>query len=194
MRQVARDAGVDARLVSHYFGDKTALFAATVDLPVNPQDIVDAVLAGPREQVGAELVRGFLALWDDPGRTPVVVALLRSATTSAAAGRALREFLFATVFARVAAELDGSEGASGVVGADGQEADPTRRPGGEGARERRARLAGAQMLGLAVLRYVVADPVTVAATPDELAADLGPVLQRYLVGDGEGLDRPGPPE
>uniref|UniRef100_UPI003567DD8E helix-turn-helix domain-containing protein n=1 Tax=Nocardioides sp. TaxID=35761 RepID=UPI003567DD8E len=33
LRQIAAEAGVDVRLVSHYFGSKADLFVAAVDLP-----------------------------------------------------------------------------------------------------------------------------------------------------------------
>ena len=36
------------------------------------------------------------------------------------------------------------------------------------------------MLGLALCRYVLALPLVVTATPAQLAADLGPTIQRYL--------------
>ncbi len=44
MRGVARDAGVDTRLVTHYFGSKQDLFIAVVELPFDPDVVMAAVL------------------------------------------------------------------------------------------------------------------------------------------------------
>jgi hypothetical protein len=46
------------------------------------------------------------------------------------------------------------------------------------------------MLGLALTRYILALGPVAAASPDDLAAAIGPTLERYLTGDlrapGEG--------
>jgi Tetracyclin repressor-like, C-terminal domain len=56
--------------------------------------------------------------------------------------------------------------------------------------EFRAAIAASQLLGLALTRYVPALGPVAAATPDDLAAAIGPTLDRYLTGDirppGEG--------
>ena len=46
IRNVARDAGVDPALVHYFFGTKTELFAAAMQLPVNPAELVQTLLAG----------------------------------------------------------------------------------------------------------------------------------------------------
>ena len=45
-RAIARDAGVDTRLVTHYFGSKQALFVEVVELPFD-LDVVMAAVIGP---------------------------------------------------------------------------------------------------------------------------------------------------
>ena len=52
VRAVARRAGVDASLVHHYFDSKADLFAATVRVPVRPDRVLAAVLAGPPDEIG----------------------------------------------------------------------------------------------------------------------------------------------
>jgi hypothetical protein len=42
-------------------------------------------------------------------------------------------------------------------------------------------LAASQMVGLALLRYIVEFPAVVDASPDDLARLIGPTIQRYLV-------------
>jgi AcrR family transcriptional regulator len=47
----------------------------------------------------------------------------------------------------------------------------------------RAALAGSQLVGLVLARYVVAMEPIASMTPDELAASVGPTIGRYLVGE-----------
>ncbi|MFC8503868.1 TetR family transcriptional regulator [Pedococcus sp. NPDC057267] len=161
LRAVARRAEVDPALVHHYFGGKPQLFAAVMDVPADPAALVDRVVAGPREQVGESLVRTFLALWDSPEGRPRFQALIRAAVSHDDATRMLREFLTREIFGRVTAAMAGE----GEPPAD---------------LELRAGLAASQMIGVAMMRYVVEFPAVVAASHDELVAQVGPTLQRYL--------------
>ena len=48
IRGIAADAGVDPALVHHFFGTKEKLFAAAVQLPLVPGELLSAALAaGP---------------------------------------------------------------------------------------------------------------------------------------------------
>lgn len=167
LRAVARAAGVDPRLVHHYFESKAQLFTATMQVPADPSVVLRAVLGGPQEAIGAGLASAFFSLWDQPDRRPVLVSLISAALTTEHAARMLREFLISEVFGRV---IDG------VAEARGEPSPPDR--------DLRAGLAAAQMVGVAILRYAVRHPPAVAATPDEIVAWVGPTLQRYLV-EGE---------
>ena len=66
IRLVARSAGVDPALVHHFFVNKSGLFAAAAELPIDPEAFVTALLAGPRSTLGARLVRAVVELWDAP--------------------------------------------------------------------------------------------------------------------------------
>ncbi|HET8987096.1 MAG TPA: hypothetical protein VFN43_01175 [Humibacillus sp.] len=44
-------------------------------------------------------------------------------------------------------------------------------------------MTGAQMAGLVVARHIVGLPRLAEATPEELVAAIGPVLQHYLTGN-----------
>lgn len=59
LRAIARLAEVDPALVHHYFDGKAALFVQAMSLPVNPSPRIEAILAGPRDQVGEGLARTF---------------------------------------------------------------------------------------------------------------------------------------
>lgn len=159
IRGVARAAGVDARLVHHYFDGKDALFVAAFELPGRPQQLLEAVLGGTPEGIGGRLVRLFTSVWDSTEGRQRIVALVSAASASEAGARMLREFLTREVFARIVAHL----------GSD----DP----------DLRASLAASQMMGLAVARYVVRLEPLASAEPELVVALLGPTIQRYLAGE-----------
>ncbi len=161
LRGIARRAEVDPALVHHYFGGKPQLFAAVMDIPADPAALISAVVEGPRDQVGEALVRTFLAVWDSADGRQRFQALIRAAVTHDEATRMLREFLVREVFGRVV----GSLAADGEPSAD---------------LELRAGMAASQMVGLAMMRYIVEFPAVVDAGHDELAALVGPTIQRYL--------------
>ena len=165
VRGVARRAEVDPALVHHYFGGKAALFATVMDIPADPAALIAAVVRGPRERVGENLVRTFLGVWDSEEGRERFQALIRSAVTHHEATVMLREFLTREVFGRVLRELS-----------------PDGRPPHE--LELRAGLAASQMVGLAVMRYIVEFPAVASATHDELATMLGPTIQQYLAPPG----------
>jgi len=71
VREIAAQAGADAALVAYFFGSKAGLFAAAVEWPFDPAQMRAQVLSAGREQVGAGLVRVFVAHWDvDSHRGP----------------------------------------------------------------------------------------------------------------------------
>jgi AcrR family transcriptional regulator len=168
VRGIARRAEVDPALVHHYFGGKAKLFAAVLDIPADPAALIGAIVQGPRDRVGEGLVRAFLSVWDSDDGRQRFQALLRSAVTHDEATLMLREFLTREVFGRVMRELNATDG---------------RGRGAAHQVELRAGLAASQMIGLAVMRYIVELPAVVAASHDELAAMLGPTLQGYLAPD-----------
>ncbi|MGN6752163.1 MAG: TetR/AcrR family transcriptional regulator [Intrasporangium sp.] len=157
IRGIAREAGVDPALVHHYFAGKAQLFAETMEVSLDPVAIVGRVFAGDPARLGWRVVETFLLVWDAPERRQTLAALLRSSMTSDEGARVLREFLSREVFGRIAA-------ATGVP-------DP----------ELRGSLAGAQMLGLAVMRYILKVPALVDVPPEVIVERLGPVLQAHLV-------------
>jgi AcrR family transcriptional regulator len=156
LRAIARLAEVDPALVHHYFDGKAALFVEAMSIPVNPMFLIDAVLAGPRERVGERLAATFFEIWDSTEGRERLVALIRSAVSHEDAARMLREFLAREVFARVALSMDVPQ--------------PHLRAG----------MAAAQMIGLAMMRYVIAFEPIVRASTEEIVALVAPTLQRYL--------------
>jgi AcrR family transcriptional regulator len=158
LRGIARAAGVDPRLVHHYFDGKDDVFTAAFEIPVRPQDVVEPMVAAGPDGIGERLIRLFLSVWDNPPGRQRIVALLSASLTSEAGARMLREFLTHEVLGRIVARL----------GTD----DP----------ELRASLAASQMMGVVVARYVVAIEPLASLEPDDVVELVGPVLQAYLTG------------
>lgn len=167
LRGIARTAGVDPSLVHHYFDGKAALFAETMEIGIDPAAVVARVVAGDPAQVGLRAARSFFTIWDSPDRQPQLVALLRSAVTHEDAGTVLREYLVAEVFGRMVVQLR--------LAREGGPSAPTP------DEQRRAGLAAAQMVGVAVMRYVVRLPAVSEAPPQVLVPPLAATLQGYLV-------------
>ena len=158
VRMVAGRAGVDPALVHHYVGTKQALVLTAMELPIDFNAVVDRVLSGPRGEIGARLVRQTLELWEEPATRSLLMGIVRSATTDAVAAGMLRRLL--------------SQGPVLAL---------TRASGNPDA-ALRATLAGSQIVGLAMARYVIGVEPLASASKEEVVRAVGPTVQRYLVG------------
>lgn len=158
IRAVARTAGVDPALVSHYFGSKGGLFAAAVALPVDPIPMARSVLRGPRRSVGERVVRAAVTLWEDADARAGLLGVVRAAFADERFAGNVREFLYATMVPVIAEELDAERAAL------------------------RAQLVGSQLLGLFLARHVLKVEPTATLEPEEVVRLVAPTMQRYLVG------------
>src|SRR4051794_38941768 len=102
--------------------------------PISPGRLVPALLAEGVDGLGERLVRTLLELFDRPAAFAPFLALIRGAASNDHAAAMLRAFVAREVLGRLAAA-----------------ASPDRP-------ELRASLAGAQVVGLAMARYVVGVP------------------------------------
>ena len=57
LRSIAKRAGVDVALLSHYFGNKDGLFAATLELPDGVGDALVQAVSGPERGLGERVTR-----------------------------------------------------------------------------------------------------------------------------------------
>ncbi len=158
VRAIAERAGVDPAMVNHWFGSKDALFVAAMRIPLNPDELIPRLLAGPSEQLAERVVRTFLNVWDADDGGPMV-ALMRSVSSHEGAARMLREFITKLVLGRVVR----------TVAPD--------------CAELRASLAASQIAGLGMVRYVLRLEPLASADHETVAAAIAPNLQRYLTGD-----------
>ena len=158
LRAIAARAGVDPALLAHYFGRKEELFAAAMRLPVSPSQVLPAARSLPAGRVGEEVVRRFLAAWDDPTQRPVLVGLLRTGLTDERGAAMVRRLVMREALEPAARLLDTPDGPL------------------------RATLVGSQLVGLALLRYVTRVEPLASAPVETVATRVGPAIERYLTG------------
>jgi AcrR family transcriptional regulator len=159
VRDVAARAGVDPALVHHYFGPKQRLFVAATEIPVDFAATVPRLVDGPPDRLGERFVRFILDLWERPEVRPLVLGLLRSATTDPVARTMLRRLLEEGPLLALARSLD--------------------RPDAR----LRATLAGSQFVGLMMARFVIGVEPLASADRETVIRSMGPTIQHYLVGD-----------
>lgn len=157
LRRIAHEAGVDPKLVSHFFGSKQRLFVEVFAFPVDPAVAVPQLFAGDPAQLGARVARFLLSVLEDPAGRRRITGLLRAAATEPEAARLVRDLVGREVLARLVEAL-------GVEDADV-----------------RASLLGSQVVGLAMARYVVRIEPLASMPADDVAAAIAPTLQRYLL-------------
>ncbi|MER6689865.1 TetR family transcriptional regulator [Streptomyces minutiscleroticus] len=151
IRAIAKDARIDPSMVMRYFGSKEGLFAAATSFDLRLPELGSLA----PEEAGRVLVEHFLDLWEG---NDALVALLRVGVAGAAGAERIRHTMFEQQVLPVAREVcpDPEQAAA------------------------RAALAAAQMLGMALARYVLRFPPTVALAREEVVAWLAPTVQRYL--------------
>ncbi|WP_406216024.1 TetR family transcriptional regulator [Streptomyces canus] len=150
IRAIAKDARIDPSMVMRYYGNKEGLFAAAVSVELELPELGSL----PRHDIGRALVSRFLDLWEE---NEVLTALLRVGATNQA-GAERMQGIFREQVMPVALRVC---------------PDPEQAPA-------RAALAATQLLGLALTRYVLRFPPTVALAREEIVAWLAPTVQRYL--------------
>jgi AcrR family transcriptional regulator len=151
IRAIASSAGVDPALVMRYFGNKEGLFAAAANFDLRLPDLG----ALPRDRVGTALVEHFLDRWDGD---ETLLALMRAAVANEMAANRMRS-IFSTQLTPVVARLCGEP-----------------RP----AAAARAGLVASQILGLALVRYVLRLPPVVGLPRAVIVRRVGETVRAYL--------------
>jgi len=159
VRGIAKSAGVDPALVHHYFGTKEQVFEAAIEVAFAPaMDAPEAIADGPLDGVGERLTRFILGVWENPATRTPLLAILRSAVNNETAATVFRRLIAAQLLRRVAAQLNLPDA------------------------ELRVELAAAQLVGCAMLRYVIKVEPLASADPEQIVARLAPVVQGHLTG------------
>ncbi|MET7360634.1 TetR family transcriptional regulator [Streptomyces sp. NPDC005562] len=160
VRGIAKAAGVDPALVHHYFGTKEQVFEAAVTVAFAPAFKAPAAIEdGPLDGVGERLTRFILGVWENPATRAPLLAIVRSAMNNDTAAAVFRRLVAAQLLGRIAGRLDLPDA------------------------ELRAELAAAQLVGIAMLRYVIKVEPLASADVEQLVARVAPVVQGHLTGD-----------
>ncbi|MEM9514612.1 MAG: TetR family transcriptional regulator [Actinomycetota bacterium] len=159
MREIATRADVDPAAIYRFFDGKDDLVAAAL----RPPDIAADVAAGitDSDEPGRAMVAGVLGAWDHPEVRQHLTALVRAALTNELAAEMLRE-VFTTR----------------IVGAVERAAQPD-------DAALRASLAASQVIGLALLREILAIEPLADVSTERLVEIVGPTIERYLRGELE---------
>ncbi|CAM5248619.1 TetR/AcrR family transcriptional regulator OS=Streptomyces tendae OX=1932 GN=GUR47_18690 PE=4 SV=1 [Streptomyces tendae] len=159
VRGIAKAAGVDPALVHHYFGTKEQVFEAAIEVAFAPAlKAPEAIGDGPLDEVGERLTRFILGLWENPASRTPLLAIVRSAVNNETAAAVFRRLISAQLLRRVAAQM-------GLPDA-----------------ELRVELAAAQLVGCAMLRYVIKVEPLASADAEQIIARVAPVVQGHLTG------------
>ena len=154
VRAVAAKARVDPALVLHYFGSKADLFAASLQLPLDPAE-VEALVRGDRASLGRRLATFYVhRVFRE--RRETILSLLRSAVSNPEAADMLRRAMQGTVVALLDRAFPGEEGAL------------------------RGELCASHMMGLFLARQILRIEPLASEDEDRLIEIVAPALQQYL--------------
>ena len=154
-RRIAADAGVDPALVVHFYGSKEDLFRKVMELPEAISDALVRVAEVPDEEKGRRFAELIVAALENPATRPVVLGRIRSASSHPEAAALVRETVTRDLSRLTSAITDD-------------------RP------ETRAVLIGAQVVGLALARYIVRVEPLASLPASEVVDLIAPTFQRYL--------------
>ncbi|WP_240797581.1 TetR family transcriptional regulator [Streptomyces sp. F001] len=157
VRGIAKAAGVDSALVHHYFGTKEQVFQEAVETVFAPAlRAPDVIFEGAPEEIGERFARFLFGIWENPVTRTPLLAVVRSAVNNEVAAAVFRRLVAAQLLRRVAAQL-------GMPDA-----------------ELRAELAAAQLVGVAMLRYVIKLEPLASADMEVIIQRIAPVVQGHL--------------
>ena len=159
VRGIAKAAGVDSALVHHYFGTKEQVFEAAIEVAFAPAlNAPEALADGPADGVGERLTRFIFGIWENPTTRTPLLSILRSAVNNEAAAAVFRRLIASQLLRRIASQLDLPDA------------------------ELRAELAAAQLVGCAMLRYVIKVEPLASTDVEQIIARVAPVVQGHLTG------------
>jgi AcrR family transcriptional regulator len=159
LRSIGQAAGVDARLVLHYFGSKRDLFTESVELPLEPEEVIAIVFADGDDRAAENAARLLTGVLEDADTRRPLIALLRAAVTEPEAAELIRDLLTRRLLLPMASRLGGDRATL------------------------RASLVASQLVGIVIVRYVVRIEPLAEASREDLVRALIPVFEHYLHGN-----------
>ncbi|GFG52886.1 TetR family transcriptional regulator [Mycolicibacterium agri] len=166
LRAIADDAHVDPSMVLYLFGSKAELFRESLRLIIDTDVLVAALLEGDGD-IGTRMARTYLGIWENPDTGNTMVAMLQSATSNPDAHEAFRGFIQNYVLTALTTALGGGEDAP-----------------------LRAMLAATNLVGTAILRYVMKVPPLATLPVENVVRLIAPTITRYLTAQADELGLP----
>ena len=156
VKGVAAMAGVAPSVVSKYYTNKEAMFAAAMRLPFDPSHAIPELIAPGLDGMGERLVRATFEVFGDEEVREDILALFQAGASAGKAAATLREFIEESIVDRLA----------GVVGI------PDARM--------RASLISAHLVGLGTTRYLVRLEPLASAPEEQVLRIYSPLIQDLL--------------
>jgi AcrR family transcriptional regulator len=156
LRSIADEAGVDAALISYFFGSKRGLFGAVMALSANPAEILTDALPGDLNTLPERLLRALLAAWDDRRRSAPLRVMIAGAVGDEGVARLVREVVEGEMVSRLAGRIGGPDATN------------------------RAASVTVVFVGLIFDRYILRLEPIASMPSDELVARLAPVVRAAL--------------
>lgn len=158
-RAVALQAGVDVSLIHHYFGTKSELFRAAIELPRIASEVV-ARLGLPEGDAAEGVARLYLEQFFSR-EVATFSAMLRTALGTPNEVPQLRRIVEETLVGAASRALEGPDAAL------------------------RAEIVAAQFIGLFILRHIVGVAPVATASTEELLQYVVPSLRTIFTGPSE---------
>ncbi|MEE8737972.1 MAG: TetR family transcriptional regulator [Bifidobacterium sp.] len=161
IRGIAHRAGCNARLVHYYFGGKEELFSAAIRETYNQRGLLSLLIASEeqgRSVSGERFLNVFLREIETPDFGDSYLALVRELGTNEQVRHIFERFIQEQIIDRI-----------------------LERHTIDHARQR-INAVGTQVLGLVMVRYIMKTEPLASIPIPQVAAVIGPTLDRYLYG------------
>lgn len=156
VKGVAAMAGVAPSVVSKYYANKEAMFAAAMRLPFDPSRAVPELIAPGLDGMGERLVQATFEIFGDEETREDLVALFQAGASAGRAAATVREFIEESVVDRLV-------GAVGIPDA-----------------RMRAALISSHLVGLGTIRYIVRLEPLATAPEEQVLRIYAPLIQDLL--------------
>lgn len=156
VKSVAVAAGVAPAVVRSLFDNKEQLFAAAMQLPVNPAHAIPALFAQGLDGMGERIVRLALTMMSEDRVRSDVSGVVQASPRIEKSARTVAEFMHLSL-------VDSLVTAIGVPDA-----------------RMRVSLISSHLAGLAATRYVIRLEPLASASDDEIVRIYGPLIQDLL--------------
>lgn len=156
VRAIAAAAGVDAALISYYFGGKHGLFTEVMSMNDSPSRVLGRALEHSDTQLPEAILRETIATWDNATHREQLVVVARRAADDPEFREAFHGYIVSEVIGRLSARL-------GTVDAT-----------------RRATAASVIVVGLITQRHLIGVGALASMSPDEVVDTLLPAMRAAM--------------